>query len=102
VTPVANLVVAKHPLEQYCGTTGTCTATAQTSGQIVYGSVALIGGSVVVTGISPAFADTNYSCTGSIKSGATIADGFSIANTSTSSITITGVGADVISYMCVR
>lgn len=101
-TPVANLVVAKHPLEQYCGTTTTCSATAQTGGQMVYGSVALVAGSAVVTGISPAFADTNYSCSGSIKAGATIADGFSIANTSTSSITITGVGTDTISYICVR
>ncbi len=102
VTPVANLVVAKHPLEQYCGTTTTCSATAQTNGQMVYGSVVLVAGSAVITGISPAFADTNYSCTGSIKAGATIADGFSIANTSTSSITITGVGTDTISYICVR
>lgn len=102
ITPVANLVVAKHPTEQYCGTTTTCSATAQTGGQMVYGSVALVAGSAVITGISPAFADTNYSCTGSIKAGATIADGFSIANTSTSSITITGVGTDTISYICVR
>lgn len=101
-TPVTNLVVSKHPLEQYCGTTTTCSATAQTGGQIVYGSVALVAGSAVVTGISPAFADTNYSCTGSIKSGTTIADGFFIANTSVSSITITGVGTDVISYVCIR
>lgn len=102
VTPVANMVVAKHPTELYCGTAAACTAVAQTGGQIVYGSVTLSGGSAVITGISPAFADTNYSCTGSIKSGTTIADGFSIANTSVSSITITGVGTDVIAYTCVR
>lgn len=102
VTPVANLVVAKHPLEQYCGTTTICSATAQTGGQIVYGSVVLSGGTAVITGITPAFSDTNYSCTGSIKAGALITDGFSIANTSTSSITITGVGTDTISYICVR
>lgn len=101
-TPVTNLTVANHPKEQYCGTGTTCTATPAVNGQIVYGVVTLSGGSAIITGISPAFPDLLYSCTGSIKAGALITDGFSIANTSTSSITITGVGTDTISYICVR
>lgn len=101
-TPVANLTASNHPKEQYCGTTTTCTATPAINGQVVYGSVTLTGSPSVITGFSPAFADALYSCSGSIRSGGAITDGFTIANTSASSITITGVSGDVISYTCIR
>jgi len=51
-TPVANMVVAKHPTVQYCGITGTCSATAQTNGQIVFGSAVLNGGTPATVTIS--------------------------------------------------
>lgn len=103
-TPVTNLTVANHPKEQYCGTTTTCTATAATNGQIVYGSVTLSAGVAVVSGISPAFPDLLYSCTATVKAATIVTNILSVANTSVSSITITGAAAttDTVSYICVR
>jgi len=54
-TPIANIVVAKHPTVQYCGISNACTATSLGGTQIVYGTTSLAAGTVVVSGISPAF-----------------------------------------------
>lgn len=102
VTPVANLVVAKHPLEQYCGTAAACSPVAQTNGQVVYGSVALVAGTVTVTGINPAFADALYVCTATSKTGVTTT--LQITTQTTTSFVINGTAAstDTVGYICVR
>ena len=107
-TPVANMVVAKHPTVQYCGITGTCSATAQTNGQIVFGSAVLNGGTpatVTISGISPAFADTAYICTVTSKSNPSATTTlFSVNNITTSSFQIIGTTAstDTVGYICVH
>jgi len=103
VTPVANMVVAKHPTALYCGTAAACTATAALNSQMVYGSATLTTGAVTVTGISPAFADTAYICTVTSKTTSSAAI-FNVQNVSTSSFTINGSGSagDVVGYICVR
>jgi len=104
-TPVATMVVAKHPLVQFCGTTTTCSATAQTGAQTVYGSAALVSGTpsaATVTGISPAFtSSTSYVCTVTAQTAAATAL-LSVANVSGSSFTITGPATDtrVVNYQC--
>jgi len=104
-TGVANLRVLRHPLVQFCGTTATCSATAQTSAQVVYGSVALNNASpslATLTGISPAFTSTaTYNCVATNNTTATNA--VKITKVSASSFTITGPNTvvDVISYECV-
>jgi hypothetical protein len=105
-TPVANLVVSKHPTEQFCGTTSTCSATAETGPKIVFGSAPLVSGTpstVTISGISPAFTATaDYVCTVTAQSGAGSAL-LSVANVSASSFTITGPATDtrVVNYICV-
>ena len=82
-----------------CGTTTTCSNTAQTSPRIVWGTVALSSGSATVTGMSPAWTSTtSFSCTGTDT---TSAAAVKIVNASTSSITVTGTGTDVINYHCI-
>ena len=81
-----------------CGTTTTCSNTAQTSARIVHGNVALSGGSAVIGSMTPWTATTSFDCTGTDK---TSAASVRIVNTSTTSITISGTGTDVIAYTCV-
>jgi hypothetical protein len=83
-----------------CGTTSTCANTAEsTTAKMVFGSVALSGGSVTVSGISPYYTSTtSYFCNGTDS---TAAATVTITRTSTSSITITGTGSDVINYFCI-
>ncbi len=99
-TPVANLTVSKHPKLQSCGTTATCSATATTNGQIVFGQVTLTAGTATVTGISPAFtSSTSFQCTASDRT--TAANGANAVPASVSSVTVRGTGTDIISYVCV-
>jgi hypothetical protein len=104
-TPVPNLTVSNHPKVQFCGTTTTCSATAQVTAQIVYGSAALVSGTpstATITGISPAFtSSTSYVCTLAAQSAAATAL-LSVANVSGSSFTITGPNTvtTVINYTC--
>ncbi len=105
-TPVANLTVSNHPKVQFCGATSTCSATAEVSDQIVYGSAPLVSGTpstVTITGISPAFASTtSYRCTATDDT--TAANNLiKFAAVSGSSFTITGPATttDVVGYVCV-
>lgn len=105
-TPVANLTLSNHAKVQACGTTSTCSATAQTTAQIVQGSTALVSGSpsaVTITGISPAFTSTaTYNCTATeITNPAN--NLLSVTKVSGSSITITGPNTltDVVGFICV-
>lgn len=104
-TGVANLRALRHPLTQFCGTTTTCSATAQTNVQVVYGSAALDNASpsvAAVTGISPAFTSTaTYNCT--VTNNTTTTNDVKVTKISGSAFTMTGPNTttDVISYVCV-
>ena len=105
-TTVPNLTVSNHPTVQFCGTTTTCSHTAETSPKIVFGSAALVSGApstAAVTGISPAFTATaDYVCTVTAQSAAATAL-LSVSNVSSSAFTITGPAtvSTVINYVCV-
>ncbi len=105
-TAVANLTVSNHAKVQSCGASSTCSHTAETGSQIVYGSAPLVSGSpsaVTVTGISPAFTSSStYSCAVSDDTTA-IATGLVLTYVSGSSFTVTGpaTSSDVVSYVCV-
>jgi hypothetical protein len=102
-TPVATLVVAKHPQVQACGTVAACSATAMTGAQIVQGSAALASGTpstVTITGISPAFTSTStYNC---MVADQTAGSALFYTKVSGSSITITGPNTvtDTVSFIC--
>ncbi|MDE2099246.1 MAG: SGNH/GDSL hydrolase family protein [Patescibacteria group bacterium] len=82
-----------------CGSTTTCANTAQSSPRIVWGNVTLASGTATITGISPAFASTSsFDCVGTDQ---TSAAAVKIVPASTSSITVTGTGTDVITYQCI-
>ena len=82
----------------YCGTTTTCSNTQQYGYKPVWGTVSLTAGSAVVTAI-PAFSSTtSYLCRAWDLT--TIANTVSVANTSTTSITLTGTGTDSVGYQC--
>ena len=91
---------------QFCGTTTTCSHTAEPLMKVVYGSAALASGTpstAAVTGISPAFTATaDYICTVSAQSAAATAL-LSVANVSSSAFTITGPASvtTVVNYICV-
>ena len=99
-TPVANLTLSNHPRLQNCGATTSCSASAVTSGQIVYGSVALAHGQATVKGFNPGFASpASFQCTASDKT--TAGNAANAIPQSGSSILVRGAGEDVISYVCV-
>jgi len=99
-TPVANLTLSNHPRLQNCGATATCSASAVTSGQIVYGSVALAHGQATVKGFNPGFVSpASFQCTASDKT--TAGNPANAIPQSGSSILVRGAGEDVISYVCV-
>ena len=81
-----------------CGTTTTCANTGQTSGRIVWGTVALSGGTATVSSMTAFTSTTSFGCTGTDT---TSAAAVKIAIASTSSITITGTGTDVVIYQCI-
>lgn len=108
ITPVTNLVVAKHPLVYDCGTTSTCSATQRTGEWITRGSVALVSASpsaATITGFSPAYTSTaTYTCT-AVPEGNTAAiaaAGIAVTKVSASSITLTGPNTvtTVVDYEC--
>lgn len=92
-TPVATMIVAAH--SKLYNTSGIL----QTNLHEVFGAATLSTGTLVVTFSGSAiFANTSYICTGANQ---TNANAFRIVNTSTSQITITGTGSDVIGFRCV-
>ncbi len=106
-TTVPNLTLSNHPKEQFCGTTSACSATAETSPKIVFGSAPLVTGTpstVTISGISPAFTATaDYVCTVSAPGASAATALLGVTNVSASSFTITGPTSvtTVISYICV-
>lgn len=98
-TPVATLVVANHPQIDNCGTTTTCSATAQTGGRIQFGTVALTAGSATVGSLIAYTSTTSFRCTASDNTTGTL--GANAVPASTTSITVTGTATDTVSYICV-
>jgi hypothetical protein len=88
-----------------CGTTATCAATnISATAKVVRGAVALTSGTpstAVVTAIPAFTSTTSYSCAATNQT--TQANSVKVANTSTTSITITGPNTvtDTIGYICV-
>jgi hypothetical protein len=82
-----------------CGTiaaNGACANTAPTNFHCVVGSATLATGASTITGISPAFANTNFTVqTNDIT---TITNGSKGVPASVSSITFTGTGSDTIAF----
>lgn len=91
---------------QFCGTTTTCSATAQTGVHVVWGSVALASGSpstATVTAISPAFTSTtSFKCTVSDQTAPQSAAAVS-SYASGSSIVLSGANTvtDTVNYICI-
>ena len=81
-----------------CGTTTTCSNTAETSPRIVTGTVALSGGTATVSSMTAWTSTSTFTCTGT---DATAAAAVKKVNASSSSITITGTSTDTIGYICV-
>lgn len=82
-----------------CGTTTTCSPSRPNNPRMLWGRVALSGGTATVGSISPAFSTVNSSeCAAEDKTAAANPANAVIA--STSSITVTGTGTDVIAYVC--
>lgn len=104
ITPVTNMIVAKHPTIQYCGTTTTCANTAQTGVLVVYGTVALSSGTPSTATITalPFTSSSTYVCTGTEATNA-IGNLIKFANASGASTVITGPATvtDVIGYHCI-
>lgn len=91
-TPVTELIVSNHPLVY------DAVGNLQSTQKLVSSSATLSAGTIVITFTGASvFANTNYRCVGANK---TNANPFKIANTSASSITITGTGTDVIDFNC--
>jgi hypothetical protein len=92
-TPIANLVASNHPLVYNAA------GTLQTSVKLVTGTITLSTGSGTATfSGSAVFANTSYICTGANQ---TNANAFKFVNTSTSVLTATGTGSDVLTYTCI-
>jgi hypothetical protein len=86
-------------IAQYCGTTTTCADTVSTLRQTVYGHATLSTGTATETGFSPAFTSTaTAECFANDRTDATKTASAVLA--STSSVTLTGTGSDVIGYLC--
>lgn len=84
---------------QNCGTTATCANTVLTNPQIVIGQVTLAGGTATVTGL-PAFTSTStFRCVA--QDNTSIVTSANAVPASTTSITVTGTGTDVIAYHCI-
>jgi hypothetical protein len=80
-----------------CGSTTTCANTLQSAPRIVNGTVTLAAGTATVTGMTAWTSTSSFVCVGVDQ---TAAAAVKIVNASTSSITVTGTGADVIAYHC--
>jgi hypothetical protein len=87
----------------FCGSTvGNQACSNQTNGatvRTISGLAILTSGSAVISGISPAYTGTaTFSCLG--QDTTTSSNAVKVANTSVSSVTITGTGSDAISWIC--
>jgi hypothetical protein len=92
------LKVGNFKITSTCGNTTTCSGTAVTNPQVVIGRVTLAGGTATVTGL-PAFTSTStFECTANDK---TALRPVQVTLASSSSITLTGTGADVVAYSCI-
>lgn len=106
-TTVPNLTASNHPKVQFCGTTSTCSATATLTGQVVFGSAALVSGTpstVTISGISPAFtSNTSYKCTVNDQTAVTnnLVGVTSYASGSSFVITGPATTTDTVVYICV-
>jgi hypothetical protein len=98
-TTVPNLTVSNHPKTFACGTTTTCSATAQTSAIIVQGRVTLSGGTATVTALPTFTSTSSFHCTA--QDTTSTATSANAVPASTTSITVTGTLTDVIDYICV-
>jgi hypothetical protein len=95
----SGLAVTSVPQKvNYCGTTTTCANTLQASPRIVFGTATLSSGTAVIASITAWSSTSSYACTGTDQ---TTAAAVKIANTSTTSITITGTSTDVVAYTCI-
>jgi hypothetical protein len=82
-----------------CGATTTCANTANQSMRMITGRATLAAGTATVTGITTFTSTSTFNCWANDFTTAT-----NLANAkpaSATSITVTGTGTDVISYMCV-
>jgi hypothetical protein len=82
----------------YCGRSAACSNDENQSMRMVVGSIALTAGSATVRELPPFSSTMSYVCTATNQSAPRP---LQVANTSTNSITITGSGADLVSYMCI-
>lgn len=104
-TTVPNLTLSNHAQMQFCGTTVSCSHTALTTSQVVFGTAPLSSGTpstAVITGISPAFTSaTSYKCLASDVT--TITNNVVVVTYSSgSSFTINGpaTNTDTVEYIC--
>ena len=81
-----------------CGTTTTCSATLQSNPQVVQGIVTLSGGTATVSSLPTFTSTTSFRCTASDNS--SIVTGANAVPASATSITVTGTGSDVVSFIC--
>jgi hypothetical protein len=106
ISILSTYVDPNHPTIQFCGTTSSCSHTAQTAAQVVWGSAPLVSGTpstVTITGISPAFTSaSSYTCALTDDTTATN-NLLKVANVSGSSFTVTGPATttDVVGFVCV-
>ena len=98
-TPVANLTASNHPQVSYCGTTSTCSNTAETSTRIVTGKIALASGSATISSLTAFTATATMFCRAQDETNAANLAGCVPA--STTSITLSGTGSDTVSYTLV-
>lgn len=82
-----------------CGTTTTCANTVVSNPQIVIGTVPLSGGTATVTGITAFTSGTSYTCTATDQ--AAITSAVQCVRASSSSITLTGTGTDIVHYQLI-
>ena len=101
-TPVPILATQSHPRVIDCGTTTTCAGGFKAYQQEVIGTVTLASGAATVTGISPAFADTNFKCTAQDNSASTSSPRALPASASSITVTIDGgTSTDTVNYHCI-
>jgi hypothetical protein len=87
------------PAVTSCGITSTCSGTTQYTPKIVYGTVPLTAGTVIVTGL-PFTSTTSFVCTPSRS----VTTGLTVTNSSASSVTFSravNTDTDTVSYICV-
>ena len=81
-----------------CGTTTTCANTAQANPRTEWGTVTLSSGTATVTGMTAWTSSTSFIC--NAWDTTTMANPAKAVYASTTSITVTGTGTDVVGYRC--